>query len=428
MTVIRLPQYGMGMTDGTIVRWHVSPGDRVEKGQALCEVEAAKANVEFESPVSGTVTELFVSLDQNVPVDTPLLDVDEGGAETRTAPPQYEPADEIGATPLASRLAGQAGAELASVQGSDPNRRIRRDDVAGALSTPPTATVQIEPRARKAARDLNVDLLAVSGTGPNGRITSEDIMNQATSQSNAAASEATTTPALTPALEEPGFTEIKHSMMRRTIARRLTESKQTVPHFYLKANCRIDALLALRQEINAPGQEKVSVNDLIIRAIAVALNQVPEANVTWDDKAMRQYDHVDIAVAVATPRGLVTPVVRNVESKTIREIAANVKELAGRGRDGKLRPEEYQGGTTSVSNLGMFGVEEFSAIINPPQSTIFAVGAGEERVVPIDGKPGIATMMSVTMSVDHRAIDGAVGAQLLAAFKAIVENPLRIIA
>ncbi|MET0251995.1 MAG: dihydrolipoamide acetyltransferase family protein [Novosphingobium sp.] len=449
MTEIRLPQYGMGMTDGTIIAWHVAVGDRVEKGAPLCDVEAAKTTVEFESPVSGVVTRIMVALDENVPVNTPLLIVDESGAgvplpmaEEADVPPELPaagpPSVEIKATPLARRVADQNGVDLAGVQGSGPNGRIRRSDIdAPAAAAAPA--VQIEPRARKAARDLGVDLSAVKGSGPNGRIIAEDVVAPpqapvaAAAPTPSAASPETPGPAPAPASPEApagelGYVEIKHSMMRRTIAKRLTESKQTVPHFYLKANCQIDALLAARKAINSEGREKVSVNDLVIRAIAMALVEVPQANVTWDDKAMRQYDHIDIAVAVATPRGLVTPVVRNVERKTIRQLAAEVKELAGRGREGKLKPEEYQGGATSISNLGMFGVEEFSAIINPPQSTIFAVGAGEERIVPIDGKPGVATMMTVTMSVDHRAIDGAVGAQLLAAFKAIIENPVRILA
>lgn len=445
MTEIRLPQYGMGMTDGTIVKWHVAVGDTVVAGQPLCEVEAAKTNVEFESPVSGTVTAILVALEQNVPVNTPLIIIDESGvgapadlptpiaeeavvAPTAAAAPQSSGAA-IRVTPLAKRVAEQAGVDLATVQGSGPNGRIRRDDVAATAPAPRERDpVQIEPRARKAASDLGVDLTGVSGTGPNGRIVAEDVARHATAKTAPAAPAPTASAPNSQAEGNAGFVEIKHSMMRKTIARRLTESKQTVPHFYLKASCRIDALLAARKAINSEGHEKVSVNDLVIRAVAMALVEVPEANVTWDEKAMRQYDHIDIAVAVATPRGLVTPVVRNVEKKTIRQIAAEVKELAGRGREGKLKPEEYQGGSTSVSNLGMFGIEEFSAIINPPQSTIFAIGAGEERVVPVDGKPVIATMMTVTVSVDHRAIDGSVGAQLLSAFKAIIENPVRILA
>jgi pyruvate dehydrogenase E2 component (dihydrolipoamide acetyltransferase) len=430
MTELRLPQFGMGMTDGTINAWHKAEGDHVLKGELLCDIEAAKTTVEYESPITGVLSRILVGVDENVPVNTPIAIFDEAGDAQPPPAAEAEPARAAAAdtvpakaTPLARRAAEQDSVDLNAVAGTGARGRIRRCDVveAGARpqEVPPANMVQIEPRARKAARDNGIDPTTIAGSGPNGRIVAEDVL---------ALIAASAEPAAPGADPETGFVEIKHSMMRRTIARRLTESKQSVPHFYLKAACRIDALIAARASINGSGQDKVSINDLVIRAIAIALREVPDANVVWTEKAMRRYDHVDIAVAVATPRGLVTPVVRNVGSKTIRQIAAEVKELAGRGRDGKLRPEEYQGGTTSISNLGMYGVEEFSAIINPPQSTIFAVGAGLEQIVAIDGQPAVATMMTVVISVDHRAIDGSVGAQLLAAFKAIVEDPVRILA
>lgn len=428
MTELRLPQFGMGMTDGTINAWHKAEGDHVRKGELLCDIEAAKTTVEYESPITGVLARILVGVDENVAVNTPIAIFDEIGdvpsPTTEPARAAIADAPSTKATPLARRAAEQDSVDLRAVAGTGARGRIRRCDVVEARDQAPAAplvdAVQIEPRARKAARDNGIDLATVAGSGPNGRIVAEDVLVLIAAPA--------APPAEPEASAETGFVEIKHSMVRRTIARRLTESKQSVPHFYLKAACRIDALIAARQAINSAGQEKVSINDLVIRAIAIALCEVPQANVIWTDTAMRQYDHVDIAVAVATPRGLVTPVVRNVESKTIRRIAADVKELAARGREGKLRPEEYQGGTTSISNLGMYGVEEFSAIINPPQSTIFAVGAGLEQVVAIDGQPVVATMMNVVVSVDHRAIDGSVGAQLLSAFKAIVEDPVRILA
>lgn len=216
---------------------------------------------------------------------------------------------------------------------------------------------------------------------------------------------------------------VPHSMTRLTIARRLTESKQQVPHFYVKGSCHIDALLGLRKQINEGAEIKISVNDLIVRAVALALREVPDANVSWGDKAMQRHQQVDVAVAVATSRGLVTPIVRNACHKQPREIAQEIKGLAERARSGKLKPNEYQGGTVTVSNLGMYGVEEFSAIINPPQSMIFAIGAGKERVIANNGRVEVGTLMSVTVSVDHRAVDGAVAAQALAAFKRVIENP-----
>ncbi|MET0568598.1 MAG: 2-oxo acid dehydrogenase subunit E2 [Hyphomicrobiaceae bacterium] len=220
---------------------------------------------------------------------------------------------------------------------------------------------------------------------------------------------------------------VAHSMWRRAVARRLTESKQQVPHFYVKASCRIDALQALRQRLQPQGQ-KVSINDCIVRAVALALREVPDANVGWTDTEMLKYDSVDVAVAVATPKGLVTPIVRAVETKSVAQIGQELRDLAARGRTGRLRPDEYQGGQVSVSNLGMYGVEEFSAILNPPQSAIFAVGAAEQRAVIVDGQVQVATVMTVTASFDHRAIDGSVGGQVMAAFKRLIEQPELLVA
>ncbi|MBV8777845.1 MAG: 2-oxo acid dehydrogenase subunit E2 [Alphaproteobacteria bacterium] len=440
---VKLPQFGMGMTDGTIIAWHKQPGDHVEKGEPLCDVEAAKTTVEYESPESGRLERILVQVDENVPVNTVLCELIVGAGaaapdgEAETAPAVAPIAEEADiplaataaapkATPLARRSAESQGIDLADVNGTGARGRILRKDLPERAAPPPQ--VQIEPRARKAARDLGVDLATVQGSGPGGRIVAEDV---AAAAAKTKAASATPAPPAAPAdapAEAQGFTEIPHSMMRRTIARRLTESKQQVPHFYVKASCRIDALLQLRKEINGVDAAKVSVNDLVVRAVALALIEIPDANVAWGEKALRKYESVDVAVAVATPRGLVTPIVRAVETKTIRRISAEVKDLAERARQGKLKPEEYQGGNSSVSNLGMFGVEEFSAILNPPQSSIFAVGAGEERVIVVDGKPAVATMMNVVISVDHRAVDGAVAAQLLASFKRLIETPSKILA
>ncbi|WP_218585089.1 2-oxo acid dehydrogenase subunit E2 [Pseudomonas sp. 9AZ] len=224
-------------------------------------------------------------------------------------------------------------------------------------------------------------------------------------------------------IENAAPESVPHSMTRLTIARRLTESKQQVPHFYVKGACRIDALLALRKQINEGAEVKASVNDLIVRAVALALREVPDANVSWGEKAMLRHQQVDVAVAVATPRGLITPIVRNVEQKQPAEIASEIRALAERARSGKLKPNEYQGGTVTVSNLGMFGVEEFSAIINPPQSMIFAIGAGVEHAIACNGQLEVGTLMNVTVSVDHRAVDGVVAAQVFAAFKRLIEQP-----
>ncbi|SCW90667.1 pyruvate dehydrogenase E2 component (dihydrolipoamide acetyltransferase) [Sphingobium faniae] len=448
MIEIRLPQFGMGMSDGTIIKWHKAEGDRVEKGELLCDIEAAKTTVEFESPESGILSKIAVAVDQNVPVNTVIAQFDSAGSSASATAGEEAPeagaltastgAGAVRASPLARRYAEQNGVDLSAVSGTGPGGKVLHGDVKGEGASPSAVrpAVQIEPKARYLARERKVDLARVTGTGPGGRIVAEDVEAFAKAPAPASVEKTNmTAPAPRPAqtqsgsmAPETGDVEIPHSMMRRTIARRLTESKTMVPHFYLKASCRIDALLALRAQINEGADVKISVNDMVVRAVALALKAVPDANVAWGEKAVTKFAHVDVAVAVATPRGLVTPIVRQVDTKPIRQIAAEIKELATRGKEGKLKPEEYQGGNTSVSNLGMFGVEEFSAILNPPQSSIFAIGAGEERAVVVDGKVTVATMMNVTISVDHRAVDGAVGAQMLAAFKKLIETPARILA
>jgi pyruvate dehydrogenase E2 component (dihydrolipoyllysine-residue acetyltransferase) len=443
MTEIRLAQSGMGMTDGTIIAWHKHVGDQVTAGDPLCDIEAAKTTIEYESPVTGVLTKILVQVDENVPVNTLLAEIDEnggaqadGGASPSAAAETpavvgASSSDPAKATPLARRVAKQQGVDLSAVKGSGPNGKVRRNDVVNAASgsnETKLEIVQIEPRARKAARDLKVDLTAIKGSGPSGRIIAEDVIAFRKANDDAPKPTAAAKAPAAPASEAgSGFKDVTHSMMRRTIANRLTESKQTVPHFYVKASCRIDELLTLRVQVNKTSDIKISINDFIIRAIALALIDTPEANVTWGEKTMRKYDFVDIAVAVATPRGLVTPIIRTADEKRVDEIAKEVKELAARGRQGKLKPEEYQGGVTTISNLGMFGVEEFFGIINPPQSTIFAIGAGEKRMLIIDDEPTVSTMMNVTMSVDHRAVDGATAAELMAAFKAYINNPMRIL-
>ena len=443
MTEIRLAQSGMGMTDGTIIAWHKDVGDFVAAGERLCDIEAAKSTVEFESPVSGIIVKILVNVDQNVPVNTVLAEVDENGADTKSpdltrnvaveADQIAEKSTAAKASPLARRVAADTGIDLNSIKGTGPKGKIRRDDVVkavgGSASEAASTKPQIDPRARKAARDLNIDLADVTGSGPNGRIVVDDVVQYSKKLTAIAATDENvyTGESQTPAREIVGVTEVSHSMMRRIIAERLTESKQSVPHFYVKASCRIDELLELRTKLNASSDIKISINDFFIRAIACALADTPEANVTWGEKAMRKYDFVDISVAVATPGGLITPVIRSAEKKRLTEIAAEAKELADRGREGSLKPEDYQGGVTTISNLGMYGIEEFSAILNPPQSTIFAIGGGEKRMNIVDNQAEIATMVAVTMSVDHRAVDGAVAAQLMAAFKNYIENPIKFL-
>lgn len=440
----RLPQFGMGMSDGTITKWFKAEGDLLVEGETLLEIEAAKTTVEVPAPVGGRLKQIVVSADMNVPVQTVIALIEGEGTAIGDATPLAEEADlptpavEVAeaaspkATPLARRAAEANGVDLDSVQGSGPGGRIRRDDVHAASGTCQApdggkrVNVQVEPRARRAAKELGIDLDRVTGSGPNGRIVEADVR----SWKPASTAAPSAIPAPSPvAASGATFKEVPHSKMRQIIAQRLTESKQTVPHFYLTAHCEIDALLAARARINAAfPNEKVSVNDFVIKAVASALMKVPDANVTWTDAAMQRHSVADIAMAVATEGGLITPIVRGAEGKTLRTIAAEAKDLAGRARNGGLSPREYKGGSASVSNLGMFGVEEFSAIINPPHSCIFAVGAGLERPVVRDGALAVATVMTVTLAVDHRAVDGAVAALLLSRFKSFIEEPLSLLA
>ncbi len=307
-----------------------------------------------------------------------------------------------------------------------------------------SARIFASPLARRLARESGLDLAGLAGSGPRGRIVERDVKKALASDGARRPASAADPRLSTPAAMEitrkfyalDSYEEIPHDLMRKAIARRLTESIQTVPHFYLDAECEIDALLRLREDFNSASpqgsddaaQWKTSVNDYIIKALALALQAVPDANVTYTPEAMLKHKSSDIGVAVAIPGGLVTPIIRNAQAKTIREVAQEVKELAERARARKLRPDEYEGGVSAVSNLGMYGVKSFSAIINPPQSTILAVGQGAPRMIVRDGAPVVATMLNVTLSCDHRAIDGALGAQLLAAFKRLIEHPAAMLA
>jgi pyruvate dehydrogenase E2 component (dihydrolipoamide acetyltransferase) len=335
------------------------------------------------------------------------------------APAPAHEGNRIFASPLAKRMAEQSGLDLSQIQGSGPNGRIVKHDIEAAISGG-TAKKGAKPAASEGAK--------TEAPKP----TPSQAAGQAAAQS----------PAATPSAQKPAgvdakdfstklgikFREIPNSGMRKVIARRLTEAKQTVPHFYLTIDLQIDQLLKTRAELNSRSDEyKLSVNDFVIRATAIALKKVPAANAAWTDDAILQYENADISVAVATPTGLITPIIKAAEAKGLVEISNAMKDLAKRARDGKLKPEEFQGGTFSISNLGMFGVREFGAIINPPQGCILAVGAGEQRPVVKDGALAVATVMSCTLSVDHRVVDGAVGAEFLAVFKKLIEDPLSML-
>jgi len=422
---VLMPALSPTMTEGTLANWLKKEGDNVESGDVLCEIETDKATMEVEAVEEGILGKIIVPAGtEGVLVNAPIAIILEEGESAADIPDTAIAAPEIATSTIATsaivtpasaaeNMAPTAGPAAAAAEGSSNKPRVFAS-----------------PLARRIAEQAGLDISGVTGSGPNGRIVKSDVEAAVAGGVPAVALTAAPAPS-SPSVVEGfgGYTEVPNSGMRKIIASRLLESKQTVPHYYVTVDCQIDALLGMRKKLNAAAPEgdkgyKISVNDFIVRAVALALRQVPEANATWTDTAIRLYNDVDVSVAVATPSGLITPVVRRADEKGLATISGEVKDLALRGRDGKLLPEEYQGGGFTISNLGMFGVKEFAAIINPPQSCILAVGAGEQRPVVKDGALAVATVMSCTLSADHRSVDGAVGAQFLAAFKRMIEEPL----
>lgn len=408
---ITLPSLSAGMEDAVIARWLKAEGESVNAGDVLAEIETDKATMEFEAETSGILGKIIVPDGDRADVNAVIgiMLVKGEGASSLTG---YVP---------------EGAGKTRDPAKEEPNTATITTEVAPVSTR--MGTVIASPLARRIAGQNGVDLMKVSGSGPRGRIVKIDV-EQAVAQGQTAVPEAKNAPIAAPDLI--GIAEyeaIPHTNMRRTIARRLVESKTTVPHFYLEADCDIEALFDLRGQINE-GREKadrISVNDFIIKAVAHALTKVPEANAIWTDDATLRLSAVDISVAVATKGGLITPVVRDADRKSLGALSSEMKALAHKAREGRLKPEEYQGGGFSVSNLGMFGVKSFAAIINPPQSCILAVGAAERRPVARDDLIVLAPVMSVTLSVDHRSVDGAVGAQWLAAFKAAIELPMTLL-
>ena len=435
-TPILMPALSPTMTEGTITKWHKVEGDEVAAGDLLAEIETDKATMELEAVEEGILgTILKPESSEGIPVNEPIaimLTDGEDASNLNTYVESYSP--EVGEE-------NQASADLVQPQmlpkpGSDSNK----PQVDASLR------IFASPLARRAASDAGIDLTNIAGSGPHGRVVKRDleaipsktpqedgtVIGQSEISVPAVVSSEKMVPA--PFKSTPGenFTEITHSNMRMVIADRLTKSSNQIPHFFLTIECEIERLLEMRKDLNnrAPegeGSYKLSVNDFVVRAVALAIKKVPMVNVSWTDKAMRQLNNVDISIAVATEGGLITPIIRNADQKGLTEISIETKVLANKARDGKLTPEEYQGGSFTISNLGMYGVKEFSAIINQPQSCILAVGAGEKRAVVKKDTLSIATMMSCTLSVDHRAVDGALGAQYLQAFKSLIEDPLTMI-
>ncbi|MCK0071042.1 pyruvate dehydrogenase complex dihydrolipoamide acetyltransferase [Kordiimonas laminariae] len=425
---IFMPALSPTMEKGTLAKWLVKEGDTVESGDVIAEIETDKATMEVESIDDGTVAKILVAEGtDDVPVGQIIAVLAEDGEEVGDV--------DVSAAPAASPApVAEAPKALDTPAPTTP--------VAAPAAAPAPSTgdrVKASPLAKRIAKQAGLDIATVAGTGPHGRIIKRDV-EAAMAAPPAAVPAATATTPVTPAAvaeaptygphDDIPFREERLSGMRKTIAKRLTESKTTVPHFYLTIECEMDKLMVQRKELNnrlADEGVKLSVNDFIIRATALALKKVPAANVQFAGDKMYWYERADISVAVAVDGGLVTPVVRSADNKGLADISRDVKELATKARDGKLMPEDYAGGTFSISNLGMYGIKEFGAVINPPQGAIMAVGVGEQRPVVKDGALAVATVMSCTLSCDHRAIDGAVGAEFLAAFKGYIEDPITML-
>ena len=428
---IKMPALSPTMEEGTLARWLVKAGDKVASGDILAEIETDKATMEFEAVDEGVIVSIDIAEGaEGVKVGTVIATIaseDEAPAAKPAAAPVAAPVAAAPVVPVP--VAAPAPAPIAAVPAAKPATSEDR--------------VIASPLAKRLAAEKGIDLATIKGSGPNGRIVRADLEGAA---APAAAAAVTAAPAATVAAPAPTpapapakapasipdfgipFEAAKLNNVRKTIARRLTEAKQTIPHIYLTVDVRLDALLKLRGQLNAAQGVKLSVNDLLIKALAKALAQVPKCNVSFAGDELRTYQRVDISVAVAAPSGLITPIIVDAGNKAVSAIAGEMKTLAAKARDGKLQPHEYQGGTASLSNLGMFGIKQFEAVINPPQAMILAVGAGEARPYVVDGALAVASVMSVTGSFDHRAIDGADGAELMQVFKTLVENPLALVA
>ena len=413
-TLLRMPEVAANATHATLAAWSKKAGEPIAVGDCLAEVETDKAIVELSADGAAVMGQWLVQAGQEVEVGAPIAVLLAAGEAAADVQALLQAAGAVATAPAAEAAPAVSGTP-APAAAAAPAVVLASGD-----------RLRASPLARRLAAQRGVDLSRLQGSGPGGRIVKIDVERaQAVAPAPAPVAAA---PAAAPAGSgASAFTEVPHSSMRRTIARRLAESKSTIPHFYLTVECRMERLLALRAEINAAASRKISVNDFIVRAVAVALRELPQANVGWTETAMRQYAQADVAVAVSTDTGLITPIVRAADRKTLSQISAEIADLAARARAGQLRPEEYQGGSFSVSNLGMHGVGAFSAIINPPQAAILAVGASQQKPVVENGELQVGTVMACTLSVDHRAIDGALAAQWLAAFQRAIEAPLSML-
>jgi pyruvate dehydrogenase E2 component (dihydrolipoyllysine-residue acetyltransferase) len=480
---ILMPALSPTMEKGNLAKWLKKEGEAVKTGDVIAEIETDKATMEYEAVDDGVLAKIVVPEGTNdVPVNQLIAVLAQEGEDpkqaaaqagksvsptARTPSPQPSPQRGEGAAQQAAAPAAatpsrspEAKASVQEARAPSPPPAPRapspqREEGGGegvptnGHGAPVSGTNRIfsSPLARRLAREAGIDIGRIAGSGPHGRVIARDVEEAKSGRglrAPGAAPAGAPTPLIAPSMsdqqiralyEEGSYELVPHDGMRRTIAQRLTASVQTIPHFYLTVDCDIGKLIAAREEINAAASKdkdgkpayKLSVNDFVIKALALALQRVPDANVSWTDAGMLKHKHSDIGVAVAMPNGLITPIIRNAETKSLSAISNEMKELAARARARKLKPHEYQGGSTAVSNLGMYGIKDFTAVINPPHATILAVGAGEERAVVRGGKIEAAHIMSVTLSCDHRAVDGALGAVLIGAFKALIENPVMML-
>ena len=447
---ILMPALSPTMEKGNLAKWLKKEGEKVKPGDVLAEIETDKATMEVEAVDEGTLAKIVVPEGTaDVPVNQLIAvlagegeDAKAAGASAASAPaPKPAEAPKVAAPPAAKAEAAEPKPAPAPVAAPAP-----------AQATNGHARVFSSPLARRLAKEAGIDLARIAGTGPHGRVVARDVEGAKEGKGlkapgtgpSAAPAAGAPAPVIAPALsddkvralyEDGSYELIPHDNMRRVIAQRLTASTQTIPHFYLTIDCVIDRLTAAREEINAAAPKdkegkpayKLSVNDFVVKALALALQKIPNANVSWTDSGMLKHKHSDIGVAVALPGGLITPIVRNAETKSLSTISNELKDMVARARARKLKPQEYQGGTSAVSNLGMYGIKDFTAVINPPHATILAVGAGEERPIVRKGQIVAANVMSCTLSCDHRAVDGALGAELIGAFKALIENPVMMV-
>jgi pyruvate dehydrogenase E2 component (dihydrolipoamide acetyltransferase) len=406
---ILMPALSPTMTEGNLVKWHKNEGDKVKPGDVIAEIETDKATMEVEVVDGGTLGKILIPAGtENVKVNAPIAILLEAGEDKSALDTVKLPGAAV-----------PAAAAPQAVTAPAPEAHHAPALAAPVTHAPATSgRVAASPLARRIAASKGVDIGSVSGSGPRGRVIKRDVES---------ATPGTTTGVTSPArnLSGPAFEDVSISNMRKVIAKRLVESKQTVPHFYLTIDCRVDEILRIRQTLNKYIEpEKLTVNDFVIKAVAMALRDHPDANASWMGDKIRRYRNADISIAVAIPDGLITPIVKAADLKSLRDISREMKDLAKRAKDGKLKPEEFQGGSFSISNLGMYGIREFGAIINPPQSCILAVGTSEERAIVEDGQVHVRSMMSCTLSVDHRVVDGKLGAEFLVTFKKYMENPL----